>query len=378
MRVPLLPLQTVPSADRPLVDHARLPAGLRDRLAKLALRSPPVHDKTRWKSLSIGGIERRFAQPITFTPYASAQPCSARCGFCSENLRHSDSTIAAARLRPDDAYFDGLAAALMQLRDLPLSWSLSGLENTDDADWFLRLLDTLRNAERAGAQVEQRVLYSNGAGFAGPHSEALQDALVGLGLDWIELSRHHLDAQKNQDIMRFRDGIAVQRSDVFEALLPKLALRIPVKLVCIVQRDGVCSADAVARYLDTACKLGASSVIFRELSKVGDDYRVNATARHIAATRVHVDTLVGELFADPQLRGDLEPVRLTEGYYFWNLVCRWRNTLDVIFEAADYTAMHQQHDSGRIYKLVYFANGELCGGWEPGRHVLWKAPHGQQ
>src|SRR6478735_456318 len=153
MPVPLFPLHDVAAASRPLVDAALLPPALRARLAELALRAPPCDDDTRWQPLQIG--ERRWlcAQPITFTPYASAQPCSARCGFCSENLRHVAAGKAAATLRPAADYFDGLAQALEQLRGLPLSWSLSGLENTDDADWLLRLLATLSAAERVGQPV---------------------------------------------------------------------------------------------------------------------------------------------------------------------------------------------------------------------------------
>ena len=101
-------------------------------------------------------------------------------------------------MRPAADYCDGLARALELLRDLPLSWSLSGLENTDDADWLLRLLDVLAAAERAGQPVEQRVLYSNGAGLAGARGGELRQALLDFGLSRIELSRHHFDAARNQ------------------------------------------------------------------------------------------------------------------------------------------------------------------------------------
>jgi hypothetical protein len=67
------------------------------------------------------------------------------------------------------------------------------------------------------------------------------------------------------------------------------------------------------------------------------------------------------------------PLALTRGYYFWN--ARWirRDGLEVVFEASDYGEMRQQEDTGRIYKLVYFANGNLCAGWQPEQQVLWSA-----
>ena len=133
-------------------------------------------------------------RPITFTPYASARPCSARCTFCSENLRTTGAGRAAATLRPRIDYFDALRAALAQLPGLPLSYSLSGLETSDDPDWCLSMLDVLDAAARDGVPVADRVLYSNGAGFARAPGDALLDAFSHFGLSWVELSRHHPDA----------------------------------------------------------------------------------------------------------------------------------------------------------------------------------------
>lgn len=378
MTIPVLRLQDVPKTQRPLVREARLPTSLRRSLARIALRAPPLDDAVRWITLDLGKGEQHFAQPITFTPYASARPCSARCGFCSENLRRHATGTAAARLRPEPTYFEGLRHALKLLRSLPLSWSLSGLEASDDADWLLHLLETLTYAERDGLCVEQRVLYSNGAGLTESRGgNVLIEALATFGLDWIELSRHHFDACRNQALMRFRPNVAVQNEEMFAHLVRKLVHRIPIKLVCICQRDGICTAEDVACYLTFAQHLGVEGVIFRELARLSPDYRSNATSRYIAAQRTSIEDLVAEVFAESHLENSLRPERLTEGYYFWNLVCRWRDSLDVVFETADYSTMHRRHGDGCIYKLVYFANGELCAGWEPGQHVLWRAD-GQQ
>ncbi len=45
-----------------------------------------------------------MAQPITFTPFASARPCSARCVFCSETLVHRAVRLLSASLRPQPDY----------------------------------------------------------------------------------------------------------------------------------------------------------------------------------------------------------------------------------------------------------------------------------
>lgn len=349
-------------------------ARVRDAVAALPLRRrlPPDDDATRWVSHVIGGRQYRVAQPITFTPYAAARPCSARCTFCSENLRETGAGRAAATLRPRADYFDALRGALAQLRGLPLSYSLSGLETTDDPEWCLRMLDTLDSAARDGVPVAERVLYSNGAGFAQAHGDALLDAVARFDLSWVELSRHHPDAARNQTIMRFRPGEPIADDAAFVAVARRLRDRVPLRLVCLVQRGGIDDAEGVAAYLRWAATLGAGTVIFREFSRLDDSYRDNATRRYLDAARVTMPSLVDAVLASP-LRAALTPIERTAGYYFDNLRLRHRDGFDVVFEASDYGRMHARHASGALYKLVFHANGRLCGGWSPDRDVLWEA-----
>ncbi|KIQ20569.1 hypothetical protein RT97_27960 [Variovorax paradoxus] len=352
------------SAGSPLFER------LRESVGRVIRRAPPPHEAARWHTHTIGGIERRFAQPITFTPYASVRPCSARCTFCSENLRKTDGGTPASRLRPAPDYFDGLSRALRALRGVPLSWSLSGLETSDDADWMLRLLETLAAGESDGPVIEDRVLYTNGAGFAAPQGEVLRRALQRFGLSWLELSRHHHDGTANQAIMRFRPEVAIGDQAVFERTARHLADAVPLRLVCILQRGGVAHPQDVAAYLSWARQCGAGTVVFREFSRLDDGYRDNATARYLRAERVSMDALLTACFDDPGVSRGWTLDALTEGYYFWNLRLRTSVGLDVVFESADYGAMHERHATGDIYKLVYFADGQLCAGWEPGHDVL--------
>jgi len=360
------------SEDATLWSQTRLRGHLPTTLP-LIERLPELQDAQRWRQLSLAGREWCFAQPITFTPYASAQPCSARCRFCSENLRPSAAGPAAATLRPPADYFAGLRRVLRALVGLPMSWSLSGLENSDDPAWLLQLLESLQSAEAAGCTIEQRVLYSNGHGLAGPAGDALIESLRRFGLSWLELSRHHHAELSNQALMRFRDGVAVRDNQTLHGLVARLQLAFPVKLVCVVQRGGIADASLLRAYLDWARALGVKAVIFRELARLDAGYRANATARYLAAARVPVANLFADCLDDASLGARLQPRLRTRGYYFSNVVCRFDDDVDVTFEAADYADMHARHASGRVYKLVYFANGELCGGWQPGRDVLWRA-----
>ncbi|MCR6476591.1 hypothetical protein NU688_10535 [Variovorax sp. ZS18.2.2] len=366
---PAIPFE-IALADLPRSAVSPLFERLRQSVGPVTRRTPLAHEAARWHMHTIGGVERRFAQPITFTPYASVQPCSARCSFCSENLRKTDGGTPASRLRPAPDYFDGLARALRALRGVPLSWSLSGLETSDDAGWMLQLLHTLTASESDGPVVEDRVLYTNGAGFAAPQGEVLRRALQSFGLSWLELSRHHHDGAINQSIMRFRPEVAIGDQAVFERTARQLADAVPLRLVCILQRGGVAQPHDVAAYLSWARRCGAGTVVFREFSRLDDGYRDNATARYLRTERASMDTLLAACLDDPEVSRGWTLEALTEGYYFWNLRLRTASGLNVVFESADYGAMHERHATGDIYKLVYFADGQLCAGWEPGHDVL--------
>lgn len=376
-RAMTFPMDRIALADLPRSASSPLFDRLRPALSRVNLRAPLPREAARWHTHTIGGRPRRFAQPVTFTPYAAVQPCSARCSFCSENLRKADGGTPASRLRPAPAYFDGLSRALRALRGVPLSWSLSGLETSDDADWMLRLLGTLAAGESGGPVVEDRVLYTNGAGFAAPRGEVLRRALQDFGLSWLELSRHHHDGAVNQAIMRFRPGLAIGNQAVFERTARQLADAVALRLVCILQRSGVAQPQDVAAYLAWARRCGAGTVVFREFSRLGGGYRDNATARYLHAERVSMDDLLAACLDDPALSREWTIESLTEGYYFWNLRLRTASGLAVVFESADYGAMHERHASGDIYKLVYFPDGQLCAGWEPGRDVLLDTRIGQ-
>lgn len=323
----------------------------------------------------IEGVPYRVALPVTFTPFASVKPCSARCVFCSETLMHKESARLSATLRPRSDYFDGLARALKALHGLPLSFSLSGLEATDDAGWLSQVLDLLCAHENGGSPVEEKLLYTNGNGLSRLSSGVrLLPRLRDFGLTRAEFSRHHPQQQRNNRIMRFRPGEPVQSSAVFQRTVEDALAYLPVRLVCVLQRGGVDRASEVHRYLEWADRLGVRDVVFREFSRLGDLYRPNRTSRHIEGHRVVLERLLDEIWPE---RGGLEPafepLRLTAGYYYWNLRCRWRGRIEVTFETSDYKEMKSRHRSGVIYKLIFHGNGNLCGDWDPDKRVLLRS-----
>jgi MoaA/NifB/PqqE/SkfB family radical SAM enzyme len=308
-----------------------------------------------------GSGPRRVAQPITFTPYASVRECSARCLFCSEALVHRETRVAGASLRPGPEYPRQLRRALRALRGLPIGVSLSGLEATDDVAWLMDVLDAI-DEHAAQSPVGERVLYTNGRGLRDAHLVA---RLAQFGLARLEVSRHAVDQETNDTIMRFRDGVEVARRDLFEETIRSVARVLPLRLACVIQKGAIADADRCRHYLAWADELGVRDVVFRALAETHADYRPSARLDWQRDQRVPLEAILGAM-DQPDFQRDGE----IDGYYFRSIRFRRRDGMRVTFERSDYGDMKARHHSGTVYKLVLFANGALCADWDPEQEVL--------
>ena len=322
-----------------------------------------------YQDFNISNQTHKFALPVTFTPYASAKPCSARCWFCSENLATEGASARAARLRPGSDYQRQLADALKQLTEVPMGLSLSGLELTDDIEWLQSTLNTLDNWSRNGGQWQEKAAYTNAAGLANQSTQlALINRLAEFGLDRIEVSRHHLDSVINQKIMNFRSDESIQHNKVFEQTLVAMTEQLPVSLVCIIQEGGIATMEQVEQYISWARTLGVNKIIFRELCDVPNNYKNNKTFKMIKMARCQIEPLVEGFLKKEKAHFNF----FVNGYYFWNANFEYQN-LEIIFERSDYQMMNEEHYSEVIHKLVFFANGNLCAGWQPDERIIYSA-----
>jgi hypothetical protein len=314
---------------------------------------------------------------LTFTPYANPTPCTARCAFCSEELLRVDGDRLTAHRTIEDhgRYFAGLDRAWRELEGFPMGLSLSGLEASSDGAWLLSLLALL---DRHDALLPTRVLYSNGSGLCS--DDRLLPALARARFDRVELSRAHFDAKINQRIMRFNLGEPVRGAEAFARTVRRAQVEgVPVRLVCILNTDGVCTIEQVEDYLSHARALGVRSVVFRELSVLGDRYHDSRHSRWIDARRASVRALMERIAPSDgadECHPTLSNVRdgwalegVTAGYYYYNEVYR-REGVEVVLEGSSYVAHHDAVASGVVQKLVFHSSGDLCGDWVPNAQVL--------
>lgn len=332
-------------------------------------RDPPkvIQKALEIKKYKIGSSERKVAHPVTFTPFASKEPCTARCQFCSEALIYKHATQLSASLRPRADYFKQLQRAFEFLGSVPKGLSLSGLEATSNEDWLLGVLDAAKDAESRFGRFTDRVIYTNATGFSRDRAEEILAALQKIDLTRAEISRHSRDETRNQAIMRYRDSVEVQYNAVFERAVHKAMDYIPVKMVCVIQEGGVETHGELVDYLLWVQKLGVKEVVFRELSKIHDLYKVNSTSKYVAKSRIPIEKLLSFAFRN---EADFEYLERVDGYYYQNHRFLWQDEIEVIFETSDYEVMKRLHSSDTLYKFVFHANGNLTGDWDPGHQIL--------
>lgn len=323
------------------------------------------------QDLPIRGKTVTFRSGLTFTPYANPTPCNAHCRFCSEELlrKHQQHLTAERVITDHDKYFDGLAKALKDISNLKnVGLSLSGLEATSDSIWLLRLLDLLQK-ENAVPSFNEKVLYTNGSGLA-KHPDLIY-ALKETNFDRLEISRCHYDAAKNQKIMYINRNESVHENEGYEAMIKKVLPQVHVKNSCILTKIGIHNITEVETYLEWAMSLGVKQVVFRELSRLDDNYIENNTKKWVEENRVSIDGLLTAVM--PELgteRLHWSYKHSKAGYYYYNEYFDYKNQVEVIFETSSYNELMNRNESDVIQKLVFHSNGNLCGDWDPDSVVI--------
>ncbi len=198
-----------------------------------------------------------------FVPYAALRPrsisflpiargCQAACPFCfSEASASADQRQ--ARL---DSTTIGNWLLLAHERGAERAVITGGGEPTLLGDLALRSL-----VEACSGRFSKVVLITNGFALATAYDPA--ESLRGLrkaGLSVLAISRHHPDCGMNARLMNLDT-----RTEVLLAAHRRDRTDLRARLVCVLQRGGVETADDVERYVAWAADEGVDEVCFKEL-----------------------------------------------------------------------------------------------------------------
>lgn len=291
---------------------------------------------------------------LSFTPYIYNE-CSARCRFCSERLNRPRKSCTTDMIHAED-YTVKLEHILRVLSDNRLFLSISGMEPLESPEFLEQVLKTFSRFEGMGGQITEKVIYTNLSAAAREPGTVAQ-LLQKYHISRIETSRHHYDDEVNNRIMRFRSDQPVAGNDYYRSAVEGISNLLPVKLACVLQKEGIGSVTDVERYIDWAAAMGVRDITFRELSILGEHFNGGATYKYIRNNRQSIFLLMEELPAAFCL------TEIVKGYYYFSFRYLYNNHVSVSFEVSDYEEMIRHHNSDVINKLIYYPNGDLCMDW---------------
>jgi molybdenum cofactor biosynthesis enzyme MoaA len=225
-----------------------------------ALTAPLSFEDAVAASLSLN--ERSFApfnalRPRSISLLPIARGCQAACPFCFSEASASAEQPSGALEVPRVSRWLAEAAD----RGARRAVITGGGEPT-----LVRWEALLALVRLCRARFETVVLISNGVALAhGPLSERLArlEALRAAGLTVLAISRHHPDEARNAALMRL-DNATPTLAEAWRAAGTSLE-GMRLRLVSVLQRGAVESADDVAAYVRWAAELGADEVCFKEL-----------------------------------------------------------------------------------------------------------------
>lgn len=197
-------------------------------------------------------------KPRTFSVLPIALACQAKCRFCfSESSASLEQRAKLADVALAERWMRPAAAA--------------GAERfviTGGGEPGLLTHDSLVNLMAVGARhFPKVVLITNAVHLAKrtpePRAVMLKD-YVAAGLSVLAISRHHDDSARNADIMGLDTGTE-HVLETLRILREGRAIPLRLRLICVLQKGGIESADDIARYLTWAQAQGVDEVCFKEL-----------------------------------------------------------------------------------------------------------------
>lgn len=195
-------------------------------------------------------------RPRTFSVLPIARACQASCVFC-----FSEASVSSEQ-KPSAAFSRRVETLCRQAKKQGAERFVVTGGGEPGLLPHVQLLELLNTGRRF---FEKTVLITNGVHLArldeNDRTQRLRDyALADLGV--LSISRHHHDPAVNARIMALDTRTEAVLGSV-RGLPEAYALR--TRLVCVLQKGGIDSEEALCAYLDWAVERGVGEVCFKEL-----------------------------------------------------------------------------------------------------------------
>lgn len=224
--------------------------------------------------------------------------CRSNCHFCMTDLRWKNHEVPAKRYlssfrRAFEAYFNAGGRKVL----------FTGGEPTNRPDKLLGMLRIVKDY-----RLDLAVIYTNGVNLLNPFPHngqevTLMSALVIEGLRHFNISAHHYDAGRRQELS------SEKVCDLEKIAAAASILGAIIRLNCTLMKGYIGSSPEVMKYAEYARSLGVQDIYFRDLFHLANRDRSCAYANKakLAFTdsqRIDFDALVSEMKLVPNMRFD--------------------------------------------------------------------------
>ncbi|MDR3266266.1 MAG: radical SAM protein, partial [Tannerella sp.] len=171
-------------------------------------------------------------------------------------------------------------------------------------------------------------------------------------LKHLNVSRVSINQKKNADIMKF----PFYKDDFGLSLQEVSRIKIPVRMSCLLLREGVDTIDMIKEYVDYYAAFGVKSFVFRELTSVSTSMVSENTHNYLLNNKIWLKTLDFSEF---------EHVSTRLGYYYHVEKYNY-NGVTVYTEKANLKKAYEMQDNNKsiVYELILHPDGILRRSWD--------------
>lgn len=171
-------------------------------------------------------------------------------------------------------------------------------------------------------------------------------------LKHLNVSRVSINQKKNAAIMRF----PFQEDDFGLSLQEVSRIKIPIRMSCLLLREGINTIDMIKEYIDYYASFGVKSFVFRDITSVRTDMVTEPTHNYILNNKIWLKTLDFSSF---------EHLSTRLGYYYHVEKYNY-NGVTVYTEKANLKKAYEMQDNNEniIYELILHPDGKLRRSWD--------------
>lgn len=308
------------------------------------------------KKMKFGEKEKQISSEAGLSIYVTNK-CNAKCSFCMN--MYEDNFLKCQELQESE-YFNRLEYILEYLKPIKPAVLITGGETTKSA----KLPQILKMLKEKGYKI--RSFATNGSGLLDriEGKTVVQHMLENGAVNNINISRMHYDEEKNNKIMKISEGIT--RNQLKQVMTFLNTNEMDARISCNLQKEGISTLEDMLTFKEEYKKLGADTVIFRELIPV-DSKKEKSTAYE--RNRIEIKPIMEEI----DKNSEFKHIRTMEGLQYIVEVYQYKDSLVKCYQEKE------KQNPEIIKDLIFYANGDLVGNeWNTEDGILLRNEKGEK